>query len=118
MQLKLFSFSKIEKNPKIIEEKINDFLKDNTFKFCCQSESTNSGKFNVSLYYENKKSNTRVKVFKNSNSKDLEKEVNEFLETDITMKWSCQSSASSTIYVVLFYELGKANAKKENKDQG
>jgi len=118
MNLKLFSFTKTEKSPLIIEERINKFLEDgNAFKFGSQSESTKSGKFYLSLYYEKRKNNIRAKVFKNSNAVNLQEKVNEFLEEGHTMKWSCQSSSTSSVYLVIFYELGKANEnKKENQD--
>ena len=120
MELKLFSFTKTEKSPKIIEDRINIFLEDNKcFKFVAQSESTKSGKFFLSLYYENKKSNIRAKVFKNANNRGLEQDINEFLKEGHTMKWASQSSSTSSIYVVVFYELRKANdrsKKEENQD--
>lgn len=117
MQLKLFSFTKIEKNPIIIEERINEFLKDKAFKMATQSESVNSGKFLLSVYYEDKKSKIQAKVFKDINHQNLEKKINEFLETGVTMKWTSQSSTTSSIYVVIFFEPGKENDKEENQNQ-
>lgn len=114
MQLKLFRFTKIEKTPQNIEDRINAFLEDGyAFKFGCQSESTTKGKFYVSLYCEKKKSNIRAKVFKNSDAQGLEETINKFLTKDIVLKWSTQSSTSSTIYSIIYYELRKTNDKKE-----
>lgn len=120
MELKLFQFSKIEKSPRIIEDRINGFLDEGkTFKFACQSESINRGKFYLSLYYENKKSAIRVRVFKDYNPISLEQKINDFLKTGAVLKWSTQSSSTSSIYCTIFYELRKTNEKKqENKNQG
>jgi hypothetical protein len=118
MLLKLFSFTKTEKSPKVVEERINSFIEEgNSFKFASQSESTKSGKFYLSFFYEKQKTNIRAKVFKDVNIKNLEEKVNEFLNEGFTMKWSSQSSTTSSIYMVIFYELRKANEnQKENKN--
>lgn len=117
MHLKLFSFTKTEKSPVIIENRINDFLEGKAFKIANQSESVKSGKFFLSVYYEDKKSNIKAKVFKDTNSKNMEAKINGFLDGGVTMKWSSQSSTTSAIYAVIFYELRKANGnKEENKD--
>jgi len=119
MFLKMFPFSKIQKNPLIIENIINSFLEDGkSFKFASMTESNKNGKIHLSLYYEEKKSKIRVKVFKDSNIQNLEEKVNKFLAEGKAMKWSCQSSASNSIYLIVFYESGKTNddKEKENKD--
>ena len=117
MQLKLFSFTKTEKSPAIIEKRINEFLDGKSFKMANQSESVKSGKFFLSVYYEDKKSNIKVKVFKDTNTKNMEAKINAFLEEGVAMKFASQSSTTSAIYAVIFYELRKANGnKEENKN--
>ena len=120
MFLKLFSFSKTEKSPKIIEDRINSFLENNAFKHACQSESTKSGKFYLSIFAEPKSSGIRAKVFKDTNTASLEERVNEFLKEGNSMRWSCQSSSTTSIYMVVFYELRKADdqGNETNEDQG
>ena len=120
MEVKLFSFTKTEKHPQTIEDKINSFLEEgNAFKIACQSESSTKGKFFLSLFYEKKKTNIRVKVFKDIDHRKLEKDLNSFLEGDVNVKWTTQSSTTSNIYMVVFYESRKTKDEKEqeNKDR-
>lgn len=118
MQLKLFSFTKTEKHPKVIEDRINNFLEEgHAFKIACQSESVTKGKFFLSLYCEKKKSNIRAKVFKDLNPKNLETQINDFLGDKVNVKWVTQSSTTSSIYTVVFYESGKTKNEKEQKDK-
>lgn len=117
MEVKVFSFNKTEKSPSIIEKAINDFLEGKAFKFCSQSESSTKGKFYLSLFYENNKSNIKARVFKNTKPQILQDEVNEFLKEGHTMRWSCQSSSTSNVFLVVFYESRKANGDKKEANE-
>lgn len=115
MLAKILSFNKVEKSPILVENKVNSFLEGKTFKFACQSESTKSGKFNLTVYYEDKPSNIKARVFRDTSVVNLDKNVNEFLATGIDMKWSTQSSQTSSIYIVIFYDAGKANGTEKTE---
>jgi hypothetical protein len=119
MQHKFFRFTKIEKDPKTIEAKINQFFESNkAFKFACQSENVVKNSFYISIYYENKKSNIRAKVFKNADELALEESINQFLKEGHTVKWSTQTSSSNTIYIILFYELRNGDEEKQANENG
>lgn len=113
--MEMLAFTKVEKNPKTIEERINNFLEGKTFKWATQSESTTKGKFFISIFYDNKKSNIKAKVFKDMNKNSLNEKVNEFLDTGVNMKFATQSSSTSAIFLVVFYEPRKGSGKEDQK---
>ncbi len=122
MLSKIFAFSKIERIPSKIEERINEFLdQGKSFKFSTLSESHTKGQFYVTLYYDDKKSNVRVKAFRDNSKDRLDKAMNEFLSTDIDMKFANQSSTSNNLTILIYYSPKKANdsgKEEENKDAG
>lgn len=109
---KTFVFSKIQKTPSLIESSLNDWLKDHSFKFATQNESHLKGKFIVSLFAEEKPGTIRAKVFKDQHVEELDKRVNEFLQS-VKMKFVSQTFVGSNVYSIIFFDASKL----DNSDQ-
>jgi len=119
MKAKMFAFSKIERDPAKIEEKINTFMEDKTFKFSTISESSTRGQFYATVFYDEKKSNILVKAFRDNNKERLNKVIGEFLAGDVKMVFANQCSSSNNVTILIFYSLKKANdtaKEEENKN--
>jgi predicted CopG family antitoxin len=104
---KTFVFSRIEKTVDKIENTINDHLKSYDFKFATQNESVVKGKFIVTILGKKKNNSTiRVKAFKSQHHKDIDENVNAFLE-DKSMKFITQTFVGSNIYTLIFFDSKK-----------
>ena len=115
MLSKIFAYSKIERTPAKIEDRINEFLEGKSFKFATLSESQTRGQFFVTVFYDNKKSNIKVKAFRDVNKDRLDKVMNEFLSADVEMKFANQCSTSNNVTILIFYSPKKANDTGKEK---
>lgn len=102
MITKTFTFSRIEKSSELIEKKLNDFLEKHDFKYAVQNESAIKGKMAVSLFCNEKPGKVRAKVFKDGDFKNIDEDINTFLEKN-AMKFVTQSFIGSTALTIIFY---------------
>ena len=120
MYSKIFGFNKVERTNKIIEERVNNFLKDNTLKLASISESSTKGKLYLTLFAEQSegKGATKVKFLKDKDPERVQKSINEFL-VGKTLKFSTQCSSTSNLTVLIFYtEISQSGQNQSNnKDQ-
>ena len=109
MLSKIFTYSRIERVPEKIEDKINDFLEGKTFKFATLSESSTKGQFYVTVFYDVEPGNIRLKAFRDSSKERIDICMNEFLSTGVGMKFASQCSSSNTMTMLIFYSPKKAD---------
>lgn len=109
MITKTLVFNKIQKTPGFIESQINKELDGKTLKFATQNESQMKGKFIVTLFLDEKKSSTKVKVFKEQMIDKMDSAINEFLN-DVDFKYCTQSFVGSNVYSLVYY------AEKKNAE--
>lgn len=118
MKAKTFIFNRLSKNTKTIEDDINSFLKDNTFRFVTHVEGSKKTKLVVNLFHEPKKDEEliQVKAFRNISPEAMESDVNDFLEK-VDFKFATQSYGQSNTFLLVFYTKKgrKTNGGKKTK---
>ena len=91
-----------------MEQKINEHLKDNSFRFAIQNESASTRKVVLSLFCEpaseQVKATVKAKVFRSVSTDDAEKQVNQFFKDGAKMKFATQSFVENNITTIVFYE--------------
>lgn len=108
MIVKNFQFYKAEKIPSLMEQKLNEFLEKNSFRFAIQNESPSTRKVTISLFVEpaseQVKATVKAKVFRSVSMEEAERNINEFFKGNVKMKFSTQSFVENNITTIIFYE--------------
>lgn len=104
MRIKSFIFSKIQKNPLLMESEINEFLQNVSLKTATLTESVKRGKIVLTVgYTSSSRSKIICKVFRAIDPREMEEQINKFLDQGNDLKLMLSSYPMSHITTIVFY---------------
>ena len=116
MKTKILEIPKTYKNPARIEAEINHILSKYDLVFAHQVENPHSGKLVITLcvkeYAKDSDEIVKVKAFRKTRGKELEKDLNKFKSNnEETMQFFTQSLSRNTITTLIYYKTKKRGPK-------
>ena len=108
MKIKVFTFNRIQKNPKDMMLELNNFLANVNFKGVIQNEASHNGKIILTVSYldktEGSSKDVQATVVRTQTHSELEKQLNDVLEQIEQKVYTLtQSLSANTITTIIFH---------------